>query len=76
MYRQTLSTSDFETEKAEADCCHSKTPELSLLSLINFEELSATIVAIASSCSAGDGRWENEHAQGWHKCYTTLNNYL
>ena len=54
MYLQTLSTSDFETEKAEADSYHANAPELSLLSLINFEELSATIVANASSDNLGE----------------------
>ncbi len=54
MCLQTLSTSDFETEKAEADCCHENTPELSLLSLINFEELSATMVTNTSSANPGE----------------------
>lgn len=49
MYLQTLSISDFETEKAEADCCHANMLWLNLLSLINFEELSAIIVANSSS---------------------------
>jgi hypothetical protein len=51
MYLQTLSTSVFETEKAEADCYQANKPILSLLSLINFTELSDTIVANASSDS-------------------------
>jgi hypothetical protein len=46
--------SDFETEKAEADCCHSNIPTLSLLSLINLEQLSATIVANISSDIFGE----------------------
>jgi len=54
MYLQTLSTSDFETEKAEADSCHVNTPRVSLLSLIKFEELSAIIVTSSSSDIFGD----------------------
>ena len=54
MYLQILSTSDFETEKAEADSCHANTPTLSLLSLINFAELTATIVANTSSAIFGE----------------------
>jgi hypothetical protein len=47
---QILSTLDFDTEKAEADCCHLKSPFTKIFSLINFSELSAIIVA--NSCSA------------------------
>jgi hypothetical protein len=54
MYLHTLSTSDLETENAEADSCHANIPLLSLFSLINFEELSATIVANISSEKLGD----------------------
>ena len=54
MYLQTLSTSDFETGKAEADFCHANTPALSLFSLINFEELSATMVANTSYDNLGE----------------------
>ena len=54
MYLQTLSTSDFEIEKAEADYCHPNVPWLSLLSLINFRELSAIIVANTSSDNLGE----------------------
>jgi hypothetical protein len=49
MYLQTLSTSDFETEKAEADCCQANIPVDNLLVLIKFVELSETMVANASS---------------------------
>jgi hypothetical protein len=49
MYLQTLSTSHFETESAEPDSCQAKNPTVSLISLINLDELSATIVASASS---------------------------
>jgi hypothetical protein len=54
MYLYTLSISDFETEKAEADSCHPNKPCVNLLALINFEELSAKIVARASSGSLGE----------------------
>ncbi|MDQ6844474.1 MAG: hypothetical protein M3Z92_09005 [Bacteroidota bacterium] len=49
-----MSTSDFETENAEADCCHSKVAPLNLFSLINLEELSATIDAKISSDMRGE----------------------
>jgi len=44
MYLQTLSTSPFDTENAEHDCCHWNNPAHSLFSLINRCELSAIIV--------------------------------
>ena len=44
-----MSMSDFETEKAEADCCHLNWPDTSLFSLIKFSELSAIMVANCSS---------------------------
>ena len=54
MYLQTLSTSDFETEKAEADFCHANMLWLNLLLVINFEERSAIIVANTSSDNLGE----------------------
>ena len=39
IYLQILSTLDFETEKAEADCCHLNSPFTKLFSLINFSKL-------------------------------------
>jgi hypothetical protein len=45
----TLSTSDFDTEKAEADFCHANFPKDNLFWLINFSELSAIMVAKSSS---------------------------
>ena len=44
----------FEIEKADAVSCHENNPGYSLLSLINFDELSATIVANTCSESLGD----------------------
>ena len=63
MYLHTLSTSDFETENAEAESCQAKAPILSLFSLMNFEELSATIVAKAPSDNVGDREQESEYVQ-------------
>src|SRR3972149_10947005 len=54
MYLQTLSTSDFETEKAAADSCQENLPALSLFSFMNLSELSATIVAKVSSDIFGE----------------------
>ena len=54
MYLQTLSTSDFETENAEADACHVNRPGLSLFELINPDELSATMVSRVSSDKPGE----------------------
>jgi len=36
MYLQTLSTSDFETENADADSCQAKTPWANLWSFYEF----------------------------------------
>jgi len=49
MYLHTLSTSDFDTEKAEADFCHANFAMDNLFWLINFSELSAIMVAKSSS---------------------------
>jgi len=54
MYLQTLSTSDFETEKAEAVSCQRNKLLQSLFSTINFFELSATFSTKASSEIFGD----------------------
>jgi hypothetical protein len=54
MYLQTFSISPFETEKAEADCCQENLPLHKLLSLINFDELFAIIVAMISSDTDGE----------------------
>jgi len=54
MYLQTLSTSDLDTENAEADCCHANNPLQSLFSFINRSVLSATMLATFSSVSPGD----------------------
>ena len=44
-----LSISDFETENADADCCHLNGPETSLFSLMKLSELSEIIVANSTS---------------------------
>lgn len=49
MYLQTLSTSDFETEKADAESCQLNKPTDNLFWLINRCELSATMEASISS---------------------------
>ena len=54
MYLQTLSISDFETENADADCCHLKWPLESLFWLMNFSKLSAIIVARCCSEISGE----------------------
>ena len=54
MYLQTLSTSDFDTENADADFCHANRPTHNLFSLINRSELSAKIVARTSSDNLGE----------------------
>jgi hypothetical protein len=54
MYLQTLSTSDFDTEKADAVACQENFPVQSLFWFINFSELSATIVAKLSSDNFGE----------------------
>ena len=54
MYLQTLSTPVFETENAEAYCCHLNRPVTKLFSFINFSELSAIIVANSSSDFEGE----------------------
>ena len=54
MYLQTLSTSDFETENAEAESCQLNSLMHSLFWFINRLELSATIEARPSSDSLGD----------------------
>ena len=54
MYLQIRSTSDFETENAEADCCHLNGIEVSLFSLIKSAELSAMMEASSSSDKSGD----------------------
>jgi hypothetical protein len=54
MYLHTLSTSDLETENAEAESCQANVPIERLFSFINFMELSAIIVASNSSDNAGD----------------------
>jgi hypothetical protein len=46
--------SPFETEKAEADCCHENFPLHKLLSFIKLSELFAITVAIVSSEMAGE----------------------
>jgi hypothetical protein len=46
---QTLSTSDLDTEKADAVFCHSNLTMDNVFSFINLSELSATIVANSSS---------------------------
>lgn len=46
--------SDFETENAEADCCHLKNVDVSLFPLIKSAELSAIIEASSSSDNSGD----------------------
>jgi hypothetical protein len=56
MYLQILSTSDFETENAEADSCQANNPTINFLSLINLDELSATMVAKTSSDIFGFGK--------------------
>jgi hypothetical protein len=54
MHLQTLSTSDLETEKADADCCHENVSAANLFSFINRSVLSATIVANVSSENLGE----------------------
>lgn len=54
MYLQTLATSDFDTEKADADCCHSNCPLESLFSFINRPVLSETNVAKTFSDNLGE----------------------
>ena len=54
MYLHTLSTSDFETENADADCCHAKFFLASLFALIKRSELSAIIVANSISEISGE----------------------
>ena len=58
--------SPFDTENAEAGCCHEKFPGHSVLSLINFDELFATIVAMVSSGMDGEGDRKNGHAPDLH----------
>jgi hypothetical protein len=54
MYLQTLSTSPFDTEKADAVSCHENFPMHNLFWLIKFSELSAIIVAKSSSDNFGE----------------------
>ncbi len=54
MYLQTLSTSDFDTEKAEADSCQANRLLHSLFWFIKLSELSATIEARISSDNLGE----------------------
>ena len=54
MYLQTLSTSAFDTENAEAKSCQLKLPKHNLFSFIKSSELSAIIVAKYSSDNFGE----------------------
>ncbi|OJY88203.1 MAG: hypothetical protein BGP13_06580 [Sphingobacteriales bacterium 40-81] len=73
MYLYTLSTSVFEIENADADCCYANLSIHNLLSWINFAELSAIIVSIVSSEIFDNGIQEDAHVQDWREYYMFLN---